>query len=199
MDKNTYRKNILEARKRITAAEVGAKNKTISALIVGSDFFKEAQSIFSFIGVEGEPDTSIVIKKSFLDNKTVYVPRTGVTSDMEVVQIDEAAYENVSKDWPTDYGIPIPPSSFPQTEGIELDLVLVPSLAIDKYGYRLGHGAGYYDKFAGQYQKRPKRPLFVAVQFSEFLMSDPLPRESHDMKVDLIVTENGIVIPSSFV
>ena len=192
-----YRKSILEERKRLTAAEVSAKSITVSSLITGSDFYKEAQSIFFFIGVSGEPDTSIVIRKSFADRKTVYVPRTGVVSDMEVVQIDETSYGNVSKDWPTDYGIPVPPHSFPHTEGIELDLVLVPSLAIDKYGYRLGHGAGYYDRFAGQYQERLKRPLFVAVQFSEFFKDDPLPRESHDIKVDLIVTESGIVIPSS--
>jgi 5,10-methenyltetrahydrofolate synthetase len=197
MDKHAYRKSILKERTRLTTAEVSAKSKIISALIVDSNYYKEAQSIFCFIGIEGEPDTSIIIKKAFFDNKTVYVPRTGVTSNMEVVQIDEATYITMSEDWPTDYGIPVPPSSFPHREGVNLDVVLVPSLAIDKYGYRLGHGAGYYDRFAGKYQESLKRPLFVAVQFSEFLLDEPLPRESHDMKVDLIVTENGIVIPSS--
>jgi 5-formyltetrahydrofolate cyclo-ligase len=132
---------------------------------------------------------------------------------MEAVPVGESDFMNARCEWPRYYGIPEPPASFPAADISGIDLALTPSLAVDKEGFRLGHGGGYYDRFIAascteqnshvnktQTSGRPgkkKHPIFAAIQFSAFLRDEDLPREVYDMPVDVIITENGIVIPSS--
>ena len=191
MDKTTHRKHILKERSRISETDREEKSKKITSLITASDFFRNAKSVFCYLSVKGEPDTKGIILSACETGKKVYVPRTCRDGNMETVEIDEQAYM-AHKDWPVYYCIPEPPHDIPSAPKPDLDLVLVPSLALDKEGYRLGHGAGYYDNFIAKYSSDIKRPVFAAVQFSEFLSDDPVPREKHDQKVDLIVTEEGI-------
>ena len=195
MDKITLRKSFLEQRESISEAKRLAKSKAISALIKSSDFFAGAKNIFCFISFAEEPDTSEIIKMSLAAGKTICVPRTGPDHDMEAVPIREYEYKAVA-DWPRRFGIPEPPVSLNPIDFSELDLVIVPSVAIDVFGFRLGYGGGYYDSFIGKYTAAYKRPILVAIQFSEFLIQEELPREAHDMRVDFIVSENGIFLPS---
>ena len=116
---------------------------------------------------------------------------------MEAVPVDEPAYRNAGAEWPVVFGIPVPPPSFPSADPAEIDLVIVPSLAADIYGYRLGHGAGYYDRFISKCRGLQKQPVFAAIQFSEFVMDDPLPRLGHDQRVDFVITEKGVIFPSA--
>jgi 5-formyltetrahydrofolate cyclo-ligase len=70
----------------------------------------------------------------------------------------------------------------------EIDLVVVPGVAFDKRGNRMGYGAGYYDSFLPKLRPEVKK---VAVAF-EIQVTDSLPAEEHDVKMDLIITENTI-------
>jgi 5-formyltetrahydrofolate cyclo-ligase len=195
MDKNKLRDIFLNERKLIPEKEISAKSEAITELILNSAFFGDADKIFCFISVKGEPDTSKIILKALSQGKKVFIPRTKPGRIMGAVPIDEKAYRNISVDWPLVYGIPEPPSSLGQTDNAEFDLVLVPSVAVDIYGYRLGHGGGYYDAYIAKSEETRKRPVFIAVQFSEFFCNESLPREAHDMRVDLIASEKGIFTP----
>jgi 5-formyltetrahydrofolate cyclo-ligase len=205
LGKKALRKMVLDERGRISEAAAELKNEKISSLLFGSGFYRDAKSVFCFISVEGEPDTRPIILNAFAEGKSVCVPRTGAKRTgsesteperiMEAVPVSEEAYRRAWTDWPLSYGIPVPPVSFPSIETI--DLVIVPSLALDRFGNRLGHGAGYYDRFIEKCHSRQKRSICAAIQFSEFLMDDPLPHDEYDMKVDLIVTEKGVFIPEA--
>lgn len=71
------------------------------------------------------------------------------------------------------------------------EVVLVPLLAFDRLGYRLGYGGGYYDRTIAQLRATtPKPPLFVGVGFSMQELPE-IPREAHDQKLDGILTEDG--------
>ena len=119
---------------------------------------------------------------------------------MEAVPVDEEEFFQRSRaEWPCFFGIPEPPDAFPALDIADLDLVITPSLALDQWGYRLGHGGGYYDRFIAAGMVQNKCPLFVAPQRAAFVQNEPLPREDYDMTVDVIVTENGIFIPASSV
>ena len=81
------------------------------------------------------------------------------------------------------------------TEGIELevnshDLIIVPSVGVDKNGFRLGYGGGYYDRVLADHQSSLKKPLLVGLLFS-FQKIDDAFGESHDMKFDHVFTELG--------
>ena len=73
----------------------------------------------------------------------------------------------------------------------KLDLVIVPALAYDLAGFRLGYGGGYYDRFLTGTQ------AFKAGLARERLIMDMLPRESHDIAVDSVITEEKIYCPIS--
>jgi len=209
MEKKVLRKIFMEQQSRISAEKSMAAGEAMLSLLSGEAFWQEARSVFCFISMSGEPDTTPIILGALNSGKTVCVPRTGKNRLMETVPImddsgvlsmpmDRDAFSRIIAAWPLSYNIPEPPASIHAEDPSKLDLVIVPSVAVDRRGCRLGHGAGYYDHFINGFQTAKKRPLFAAIQFEELLMDEPLPREPYDMLVDMIVTENEIIIPVSF-
>ena len=77
---------------------------------------------------------------------------------------------------------------FLNSKEINPDALLIPGLAFDKYGYRLGRGGGYFDRFLKNYNNKK-----VAIAFYNQIYKSALPREDHDEKVDIIVTEKGLI------
>ena len=68
-----------------------------------------------------------------------------------------------------------------------ITLILIPALAVDKTGYRLGYGKGYYDRFLSNITN-----AITAIPISENLVFDNIPKENHDIKANYIITENSI-------
>ncbi|MFO0388756.1 MAG: 5-formyltetrahydrofolate cyclo-ligase [Alphaproteobacteria bacterium] len=90
------------------------------------------------------------------------------------------------------YGIAIPPSTAPITVP---DVLLVPLVAFDAVGHRLGYGAGYYDRAIHKLkQKNNNLKVFGVAFFCQ--KADAIPAESTDEKLDAIITEMGIVLPN---
>ena len=178
--------------------ELRASDALIAEHILGSDHYKDAKSVFVFISVEGEVDTTPVIHKAFSDGKTVLAPRTREGRVLEAVPVAaEEFLRSARTDWPRCFNIPEPPEDLPAAGSMDMDLVIVPSLALDKWGYRLGYGGGFYDHFIKSARSQKKCPVFAAVQRAAFVRDEALPREPYDEPVDMIVTEYGIVIPFS--
>ena len=86
------------------------------------------------------------------------------------------------------FGIPEPDDSCPLWEDEGNALCILPALSVDKYGYRLGYGKGYYDRFFGQFEGTG-----IGVTYSELILSD-LPYNRFDLKADLIVSEKGVSV-----
>lgn len=70
----------------------------------------------------------------------------------------------------------------------DIDLILMPALAADKQGYRLGYGKGYYDRFLKNITN-----ITTAIPISERLIFNDIPKEEHDQKANYIITENRII------
>jgi len=213
-EKRLLRKKFLEARERIPETETRAADAAIASYVFESGFYRDAKTIFVYISVGREVDTFSIIRRAFADGKTVSVPRTGKDRRMEAVPVgEEEFFTRAFTKWPRAFGIPEPPEGLPEApesfseppEGLPEadvscpDLVIAPSLALDRLGYRLGYGGGFFDCYISAARAQKNRPLTAAVQRSIFVQDEPLPRESYDMAVDLIITENGIVIPASSV
>ncbi len=90
------------------------------------------------------------------------------------------------------FGLWQPPADSPEAEP---DLLLVPLIAFDRDGYRLGHGAGYYDLTLAALRAK-KRIVAVGIGFAAQQV-DRLPRETHDQRLDAVVTEKGLTLFSS--
>ncbi len=115
------------------------------------------------------------------DDKTYFLPKV-VENDIQVCPF--AKNELVKGK----FGIPEPESE-PIDDLDVLDMVFVPALAADRWGYRIGYGGGYYDRFLVRLNKKT---LKVIPMYSELMLGD-IPIEPHDIKVDFIVTEREIL------
>lgn len=79
------------------------------------------------------------------------------------------------------------------TQGLPIDIMLVPGLAFDLDGGRLGYGGGYYDRFIRGLDRMSEHKAHrVSVAF-QFQIVDQVPMETHDIRVDTLITENGMV------
>ncbi len=87
------------------------------------------------------------------------------------------------------YGIREPRPEAPRVHLNEIDALLVPAVAFDRRGFRLGYGGGFYDRFLA---RLPEDTLRIGVAFDEQLL-DELPREPHDEPVDFIVTPSTVL------
>lgn len=87
------------------------------------------------------------------------------------------------------YGIRIPARPHTQLLAKDGDLVFIPSLALDPFGGRVGHGMGFYDRWLSE---QPKSLRKIGVGFVDCLALDPLPLESYDQRMDIVVNESAI-------
>lgn len=85
------------------------------------------------------------------------------------------------------FGIMQPPAD---STAMEPDIVLVPLLAYDRRGYRLGHGGGYYDATLADLRAR-RQVLAVGVAYAQQACLFPLPTDEHDQRLDLVITPQG--------
>lgn len=74
---------------------------------------------------------------------------------------------------------------------VEPDIILLPLLAYDRKGNRLGYGAGHYDRYITSLHDKGKRPLLVGIAYMEQICLYPLPAEDHDMPLDCVLNPNG--------
>lgn len=91
------------------------------------------------------------------------------------------------------FGLHEPAPSLPHADLRVLDAVLVPALAVDARGVRLGYGGGFYDAFLATLAALPSPPVVLCAVPIACVSPDPLPHEPHDRPVDLVVTEGGVL------
>lgn len=142
--------------------------------------FKECRSILLYYSTPDEVDTHSFISECIAKGKTVYLPSTKeilITKITSTTSLKERI-ENILE--PEHPDIELPSS---------VDLVLLPGLAFDKKGYRLGMGSGWYDRLLDVLAIKTR----IGLVFDDLLV-ERLPREKHDEKVDRILTEKNDII-----
>jgi len=155
-------------------------NEAMYKLLIQSGIYQNASSLFVYISTDREPDTRRLIQRAWQDRKDVFVPLCHGRGRMDAVRIN---------DWkalkPGRLGILEPDG----TQGLEtaqdVDLCVVPCVSASKDGFRLGHGAGYYDCWLGEH-----RAASVCLCF-ERMISESVPYEAWDAPIAYVLTENG--------
>ena len=143
--------------------------------------FEVAKVIASYFSYGDEPETSELNTAIIASGKVLLLPRIN-GDELEWVQWDGKENSlNVHKKISEPIG-----EAFQDLQAI--DLIVVPALRIDRSGYRLGQGGGYYDRALSQLAAWK-----VALIFPEEFSSDLLPREEHDIPVNAFATDEKIV------
>ena len=176
---------MLVRRTSVDDAERRAWSKRIEDRLAGLDVWRDAAVVHTYVGaVPGEVATRGIVARALREGKTVVCPRVR----WKPRGLDSFAVGSLGELTESSRGLwePDPRRAAPVDDG-ELDLVLVPGIAFDRRGWRIGFGAGLYDRFlAGVAAPR------VALAFS-LQIQDSLPVEPHDEPVDWIVTEGETI------
>ena len=175
-DKKILRKKYKDIRSSVLNTDV--LSKEICSLVIGSDFYKNADQILAYWPTGSEADTGMIIHRALSDNKRVALPKcSDRNGNMRFYYIK--SIEDLSEGM---YGIMEPDESCEATDFSETSLCIVPALSFDKDGYRLGYGKGYYDRFLVNFSGVSAGICYDAC------LSENLPRNEFDKKVDYLIT-----------
>jgi len=182
MEKDRLRLAMLARRKQLDIGQWRSLSSSVQQNLVQVPCFQQAQSLALYSQINNEVQTADLLSAALQAGKQVYYPRVA-GERLQFCRVLSAA--DLS---PGAFGIAEPPFRADSLAG-QLDLILVPGVAFDRAGYRLGYGKGFYDRELAQVSPATCR---VGLCF-EFQLCAELPYESHDQPVNLVVTEKQII------
>lgn len=180
-EKNLIRKRMKQLREDMTRAERFEKSMRIFEQLITVPEFKRADRIYTYVSMDNEIDTIMLIDYSLSLEKRVFVPRVS-GKDMEFYEISD-----ISELSPGYMGIYEPDINGKEPDYSRTGFMCMPGLAFDKSYNRIGYGGGFYDRYLSVENKLYKAALAYEAQLLE-----SIPAQDGDVRPDMIVTEESI-------
>lgn len=180
------RKTVLARRDAMDAGTRAALSRTIVREISGLAAYREARTVLAYAGFGSELETDAFLRHTLNEGKTLLLPRVNREKRLlDVYEVRDPAQDLEAGTW----GIREPgPDRCTPADPHLVDFVLVPGLAFDANGGRLGYGAGFYDGLLSR--SVPPSAWLVAGAFEAQIVEE-VPMEVHDVPVDVVATESG--------
>ena len=175
MDKKELRGTIRALKRNMTPQEIEQKSNALAEQFYRSSFYQNASVIYGYLPYNQEVRTTAILERAILDGKKVAVPKV-YGDTMRFIYLED--FSQVEK---SSMGIPEPIADGPVAQDPD-SLVLMPGLAFDHNGNRMGYGGGFYDKFLSQEPNHPTLALCY-----DFQMVEELPIEEYDIPVDCVL------------
>ena len=185
LEKQRLREEHLAAREALSEQERSVLDDRITQKLLATSEYAEATTVLTYVSVSSEVSTRMFIECALRDGKTVAVPRCLPGHCLEFVAI--ASLEQLVA---APFNLLEPAKELPAlTEDQKNNSIcIVPALLVDAKGYRLGYGAGFYDRFLSTY---PGKKICLAYQ--QNLSRTMLPHTAFDITVDLVITESEVL------
>lgn len=184
MTKTEARAQAKALRKELDLHAIGA---AMARQLFALPAWQQAGTVFCFVSMRDEPDTTAILQQALASGKRLCVPRCLPGSDGRMELVEIASLNDLQ---PGRYGI-LEPCGGRTIATLEPGaLALIPCLAVDKQGARLGRGAGYYDRFLARFGQTGPKFLLCP----EALVFPALPADEWDVPFapGEILTENGV-------
>ncbi len=178
MDKKALRKEIRDKKRQMTEAEICRASQKLGERFLASSQYKNAKTIYGYLPYNQEVRTVSMLEQALKDGKRVAVPKV-YGEEMRFIYISD--FSLVEKGYA---GIPEPIADDPVADD-PMALVLMPGLAFDAQGHRIGYGGGFYDRFLAEEPNHPTLALCY-----DFQMLPDIETESYDIPVDCVLWEN---------
>lgn len=185
--KKEIRREVLRKRDNLSLKDRVELSRRICDNLLNLEEFKQSKVIHFFLSTKSEVIAEEAIRKALSTGKEVVVP----VIDRSHRHISLSKIEDYDKELTiTTHGILEPRPEFYRPVPLrDIELMVLPGVAFDTKGHRLGYGAGYYDRLL---EEKEDRPLLMALAF-EIQIVDDIPVGDHDVRVDKIVTEERII------
>ena len=173
--------NIKSLRLGIDKEIYQASSDDICKKVMSTQQYQNAKNVMAYCPINGEVDTSLILNDC-LKNKKLILPKTNIeTKEIIPRTVDSAANMDFGV-----YGILEPNDACAQISIDEIDLVIIPLVAFDANGSRIGYGGGYYDRFL------PTGGFFkLGIAFS-LQQVENIETHDNDIKLDMVITEKDV-------
>lgn len=183
VDKQQLRDALLSQRSATLPEQRAAIHAAICQRVLGSDKYRAAKTLFIYWSTAEEIDTHTIIADALQHEKRVCVPKCLPGHRMQPRQIlseRDLTEQTFGIPEPGAHCAPIPPS--------EIDLCIIPALACDRTGARLGYGGGFYDRFL------PQTAAYRMALCAHDRILPQLPVQPHDIQCACIITEQEVML-----
>lgn len=182
-DKAKARAELIEARRAISSDLAMLQSRLLCERLMATDEIKQADTVLLFSSTRNEPDLTYLAEHLLSCGVRVAYPISHKSS----CTLTFHTVSSLGELTPAAFNIPEPPADAPMPSLGASAVCIVPALAYDKEGYRIGYGKGFYDRFL-----RDFTGVSVGVAYDGFVL-DSLPREEHDVPLDIIITTTGAI------
>ena len=174
-------RNLMKRRRaELGAARLSEISTEIGRRVLAMNEYKDARRVMCYWALPAEVQTAGLIGQMLRDGKEVYLPVMGKGRSMTAVRLRTVNALHTSR-----FGVSEPDGN-ETVEPEKLDLILVPGLAFDKSGGRLGYGAGYYDRFL------PRCRGLIAGLAAQCQMAEQVSVQAHDVPMHRVITERAV-------
>jgi 5-formyltetrahydrofolate cyclo-ligase len=180
--KKDLRKQLLQQRQAIAQADWQVKSVAICQHLLQSEVYREAHVVLAYMSTRQEPHLSALWTNS--------APKQwGLSRCVGKELVWHSCSPSKAEQFQVgSYGILEPIATLPVIEPEEVDLILVPAVACDRKGFRLGYGGGFYDRLLSQPQWANKYTIGIVFEFAHL---DHLPSDPWDCPMQAVCTETG--------
>ena len=180
-EKQRIRQETKLVSERLTPEYRREASREITSQVLSLPLWRQAETVMAYWSLPGEPDTRELMETALREGKTLLLPRC-----LDPVTMVALPVKDLSELRPGAMGIAEPPMTEDGADTPDPDLILVPCVTAAPHGVRLGHGAGYYDRFLAEHAGKT-----VCLCFRALLRAD-LPAEEKDIPVDLVISDQTV-------
>lgn len=186
LEKQRLREERLAARETLSEQERAALDDCITQKLLATPEYAEAATVLTYVSVSSEVSTRMFIECALCDGKTVAVPRCMPGHRLEFVAIT-----SLDQLVPAPFNLLEPSKDLSALTESHMNnaICIVPALLVDTKGYRLGYGAGFYDRFLSTYSGKK-----ICLVYQHNLSKTELPHTEFDVPVDMVITESGVLV-----
>ena len=184
-EKQRLREERLTARETLSEQERCVLDNCITQKLLATSEYSEASTVLTYVSVSSEVSTRMFIECALHDGKTVAAPRCLPGHRLEFVAIT-----SLDQLVPAPFNLLEPAKDLSALTESQMSntICIVPALLVDTKGYRLGYGAGFYDRFLSKYFGKK-----ICLAYQQNLSKTMLPHTEFDVAVDMVITESDVL------
>lgn len=189
MNKNALRLEARKRRRNLSPIDQAKSARALAGQLRRLPVYRRATNIAFYIANDGELSPVLALKQAIMRKKRCYLPCLTARNSMIFRR-----YTPNTRMTPNKYNIPEPQPRSERISPLQLDVVLLPLVAFDRKGNRLGMGGGFYDRtFEFKRRFHARKPVLVGLAHS-IQEVDSLPTNEWDVPLDYVITEKNVVV-----